>query len=174
MVLRRLPPGAFSFLPPRLDRPAMQDVIGDHLEADIPLFRLCRLVGTIPHIGTLHIQIQPPLALPGPRIVNAVRGFLLRHGARFQSTFPKADEVHDRAGFVNHPEGEWFFTEEGLKEAAPGHDAVTIARALRDAGHLFTDKENRLTIKVRIHGQRPRLFAVNSSILEGQEQIGAK
>jgi hypothetical protein len=58
----------------------------------------------------------------------------------------------------------------GLQEAAPGNDLVTIARALKAAGHLRTDKEERLTARVSVEGNRPRLYVVTRSLMTDEDR----
>jgi len=110
------------------------------------------------------------------RIVAGVRAFILRHAARFQRTVRDAEEermepVRDRAGFLDKANNRWCFTREALVEAAPGNDAVTIARALREAKLLFTnDKKLMANIGTEVAG-RVRLYAVLGSILEGGDKV---
>lgn len=104
------------------------------------------------------------------RIVAAVRGFIFRHGARFQDVDSSARPVLDRAGWVDHTRGEWMMLPEGLREAAPGHDLVTIARALKGGGFLRTDKDERLTCRVSVDGNRPRLYVIKRALLQEEAQ----
>lgn len=119
------------------------------------------------------------------RIVGSVKDFIFRHAARFQpinepDPEPRVDQygneytpklrpeapVKDRVGFVCRATDRWLFTDEGLTEAAPGHDRTTIARALKTSGLLDTS-EGKLQTKVTIGTSRPRMYAVKSSILNG-------
>jgi hypothetical protein len=110
------------------------------------------------------------------RIVASVRAFLHRHAARFQgATEARAlndDQpipsraVIDRCGWVKDDRSEWWILPHGLTEAAPGNDAVTIARALKAGGYLRTDKDGRLMCRVTVERARPRVYAVLASILD--------
>ncbi len=103
------------------------------------------------------------------RIVDSVRSFILRHESRFQSVSMEF-AVPNRVGYVNHNDGLWMFTAEGLKEAAPGNDVVTIARAVRRAGHLHSDSDTHLAYRAYLgDGSRPRLYAVRKAIVDGEE-----
>jgi uncharacterized protein (DUF927 family) len=104
------------------------------------------------------------------RIVASVRAFIHRHAARFQSMNDTGRIVPDRVGFVDYTEGEWMLFPAGLQEAAPGNDLVTIARALKAAGHLRTDKEERLTARVSVEGNRPRLYVVTRSLMTDEDR----
>jgi len=112
----------------------------------------------------------------GDRILEAVRGFILRHGARFQDV-SSGVEVRDRAGFRDVTGGRWMFSKDALIEAAPGHDVVTIARAIRDAGHLFTNDAN-LNPKLVTPAGRIRVYCVLDGLLsddptsQDQKQLG--
>jgi len=97
------------------------------------------------------------------RITEAVRAFILKHGARFQSVTSEL-EVRDRAGFVDHTAGRWMFTKESLLEAAPGHDVVTIARAIQAAGYLYTNDKN-LNAKMQTPAGRVRVYCVMGGLL---------
>jgi hypothetical protein len=116
------------------------------------------------------------------RIISNVRGFILRHAARFQpvrtdehdaghggwsQTPREKDPVRDRVGWVNHADGLWMFTDAGLIEAAPGNDKTTVACALRQAGFLFTNEAGKLKARVTTgeEAARPWLYAVKSTIL---------
>jgi hypothetical protein len=105
------------------------------------------------------------------RILESVRAFILRHGARFQDVKLEGD-VRDRAGFVDHALGRWMFTKEALREAAPGHDPTTIAKALQKAGHLFTNDVH-LCPKVLTPTGRLRLYCVKDSLLLDDESSEA-
>jgi uncharacterized protein (DUF927 family) len=106
------------------------------------------------------------------RIVATVRAFIHRHAARFQSVNETGRIVPDRVGFVDYAEGEWMLFPAGLREAAPGNDLVTIARALKAAGHLRTDKEERLTARVSVEGNRPRLYVVTRGLMNEDDRTG--
>ena len=99
------------------------------------------------------------------RLIDAVRAFILKHGGRFQSVNGSSFDVPNRAGFHDTQAGRWLFTKEALQEAAPGNDVVTIARALKDAGHLFTSDTN-LNSKVQTPAGRVRLYSVKDSIFD--------
>ncbi len=101
------------------------------------------------------------------RITEAVRAFILKHGARFQTNNDSQD-VPNRAGFVDVTAGRWMFTKEALQEAAPGHDVVTIARAIQAAGYLFTNTE-KLTAVMQTPLGRGRWYTVKDSILSDDE-----
>lgn len=101
------------------------------------------------------------------RILESVRAFILRHGARFQDVKLEGD-VRDRAGFVDHAQGRWMFTPESLREAAPGHDVRVIARTLKEAGYLFTN-DSKLCPKVPTPAGRLRLYCVKASLLSDDE-----
>ncbi len=101
------------------------------------------------------------------RILESVRAFILRHGARFQDVKGEGD-VRDRAGFVDHTLGRWMFTPESLREAAPGHDVRVIARTLKEAGHLFTN-DAKLCPKVLTPAGRLRLYCIKDSLLSEDE-----
>lgn len=121
------------------------------------------------------------------RILAAVRTFIHRHAARFQvladDSEPLSDDdrvditrqagrvVPDRVGWFNAKEREHWLLPHGLIEAAPGHDATTIARALNASGCLHTDKDGRLTRRVSVEGSRPRVYAITSVLLV-EESIG--
>ena len=105
------------------------------------------------------------------RIVTSVRSFILRHESRFQSV-ASDDVVNNRVGFVDRTRGHWMLTTDGLVEAAPGNDLITIARAIKRAGYLYTDSVKDLTCKVSINGgSRPRLYVVKKDIIE-DEKVG--
>lgn len=106
------------------------------------------------------------------RIVASVRAFIHRHAARFQSVNETGRIVPDRVGFVDCAAGEWMLFAAGLQEAAPGNDLVTIARALKTAGHLRTDKEDRLTARVSVEGNRPRLYVVTRGLMNEEDRTG--
>jgi uncharacterized protein (DUF927 family) len=106
------------------------------------------------------------------RIVASVRAFIHRHAARFQSVNDTGRIVPDRVGFVDYAAGEWMLFPAGMQEAAPGNDLVTIARALKAAGHLRTDKEERLTARVSVEGTRPRLYVVTRSLMSDEDPAG--
>jgi hypothetical protein len=65
------------------------------------------------------------------------------------------------------------FTKEALQEAAPGHDVVTIARAIQSAGFLYTNDKN-LNAKMQTPAGRVRVYCVMAGILSddstGQDQ----
>ena len=107
------------------------------------------------------------------RIVEAVRSFILRHEARFQTV--SADfAVQNRVGYLDRKDGLWMLTSTGLREAAPGNDVTTIARAIRRAGFLHTTDDH-LAHKARLpDGSRPRLYAVKTTIIDGvdAEKVG--
>jgi len=103
----------------------------------------------------------------GERIMEAVRAFILRHGARFQDVASEI-EVRDRAGFRDVTGGRWMFSKDALIEAAPGHDVKTIAQAIRDAGHLFTN-DKKLMAQVSTPLGRGRWYTVKDSILSDEE-----
>ncbi|MEW5822748.1 MAG: DUF927 domain-containing protein [Pseudomonadota bacterium] len=100
------------------------------------------------------------------RILDSVRSFILRHGARFQTT--GEDEVRDRAGFRDVTGGRWAFTKEALVEAAPGHDLKTIAQTLREAGHLFTNDAHLCAKFMTPAGMRVRLYCVTDGLLSDE------
>ena len=116
-----------------------------------------------------------------------MRTFIHRHAARFQvladDSEPLSDDdrvditrqagrvVPDRVGWFNAKEREHWLLPHGLIEAAPGHDATTIARALNASGCLHTDKDGRLTRRVSVEGSRPRVYAITSVLLV-EESIG--
>ncbi|MBD3814270.1 MAG: DUF927 domain-containing protein, partial [Betaproteobacteria bacterium] len=97
------------------------------------------------------------------RITEAVAAFILKHGARFQPTTSE-QEVRDRAGFVDHANGRWLFTKAALQEAAPGHDATTIARAIQQAGYLYTN-DTKLCPKMATPAGRVRVYCVMDGVL---------
>jgi uncharacterized protein (DUF927 family) len=120
------------------------------------------------------------------RIVASVRAFILRHESRFQRinepepetktdrwgneyqpTARDPEPVRDRVGYVDRKAGKWMFTDAGLVEAAPGNDKTTIARTLKRAGYLHTS-EGKLQERVSIGAERPRMYSVKSSILDGE------
>ncbi|MBK5966464.1 hypothetical protein CCR95_20895 [Thiocystis minor] len=121
------------------------------------------------------------------RIVSSVRAFILKHESRFQrinepepetrtgrygNEYPAptraSEPVRDRAGYVDHAKGHWYFTDAGLVEAAPGNDKTTIARTLKKAGYLSTS-EGKLQERVTIGADRPRMYSVKTSILDGEK-----
>ncbi|MEW6765376.1 MAG: DUF927 domain-containing protein [Pseudomonadota bacterium] len=103
----------------------------------------------------------------GERTLEAVRAFILRHGARFQDAASEI-EVRDRAGFRDVTGGRWMFSKEALIEAAPGHDVKSIAQAIRGAGHLFTN-DRKLMAQVSTPLGRGRWYTVKDSILFDEE-----
>ena len=125
------------------------------------------------------------------RIIASVRDFILRHEARFQPINepdlpPRVDQwgneytptrrepepVRDRVGFVDRGADRWMFTDAGLSEAAPGHDLATIAKALRGAGHLFTNDTPHLRARCTVPGfgsGRPRLYVVHGNIVTAEK-----
>ena len=107
------------------------------------------------------------------RILEAVRAFILKHGGRFQSVNGGGYDVPNRAGFHDAQAGRWMFTKEALQEAAQGHDVKTIAGALRQAGHLFTNDA-----KPQAYAQTPlgrgRWYVVKDSIFDETPQPAPK
>ena len=99
------------------------------------------------------------------RILEAVRAFILKHGGRFQSVNGGGYDVPNRAGFRDASNGRWMFSPAALIEAAPGNDVVTIARAIQQAGHLFTSDTN-LNAKVQTPLGRGRWYVVKDSIFD--------
>jgi hypothetical protein len=97
------------------------------------------------------------------RIIEAVRGFIIKHGVRFQNS---GIDVPNRAGFVDPEKGYWQFTKEALIEAAPGNDVSTIARAIQAAGYLHTNDKN-LNVKVQTPAGRMRMYCVLDGLLSG-------
>lgn len=98
------------------------------------------------------------------RITEAVRAFILKHGARFQTNNDSQQDVPNRAGFVDVTAGRWMFTKEALQEAAPGHDVSTIAKAIQKAGFLFTNDRN-LNAKLATPAGRVRVYCVLHGLL---------
>jgi len=101
------------------------------------------------------------------RIIEAVRAFILKHGARFQPLLGDGHEVQNRAGFRDHGNDRWLFTREALQEAAQGHDVKTITTALKNGGHLFTN-ENRTDTKVSTPAGRMRMYCVKGGLFDDE------
>lgn len=103
----------------------------------------------------------------GERILEAVRAFIIKNGARFQDVTSSIKPA-PLYGYRDASLGRWMMTKEALLEAAPGHDVVTIARAIKEAGHLFTN-DSKLTVKCTVpDGSRPRLYVVKDSIFDDE------
>lgn len=103
----------------------------------------------------------------GERILEAVRAFIIKNGARFQDVTSSIKPA-PLYGYRDASLGRWMITKEALLEAAPGHDVVTIARAIKEAGHLFTN-DSKLTVKCTVpDGSRPRLYVVKDSIFDDE------
>lgn len=130
------------------------------------------------------------------RIIARIQAFIFTHESRFQrindstiETDPKPEHgpfsyhnpaprpfvVADRAGWHDIASDLWYFTDSALKEAAPGNDTATIARAIQEHGHLHTDDSSRLKarLSVLIDGKRPRAYAVKGTIIEA-EKVGQR
>ncbi|MDD3609824.1 MAG: DUF927 domain-containing protein [Halothiobacillaceae bacterium] len=103
----------------------------------------------------------------GERILEAVRAFIIKNGARFQDVTSSIKPA-PLYGYRDASLGRWMITKEALLEAAPGHDIVTIARAIKEAWHLFTN-DSKLTVKCTVpDGSRPRLYVVKDSIFDDE------
>ncbi|MEF3194002.1 MAG: DUF927 domain-containing protein [Halothiobacillaceae bacterium] len=103
------------------------------------------------------------------RIVDSVRMFLMRNSARFQVADFKVFDIPHRAGFRSDKRELYLFTRDALMEAAPGYDARVIARALKDAGFLFTNDSKLMAVMSTPLG-RGRWYAVKFGIMEDQEK----
>ena len=65
-----------------------------------------------------------------------------------------------------HGERLFLFTNAAWKQVLSGHDTKQAARAVRAAGLLQCDGDDRLKKKVRVRGQHQNFYAVSDRILE--------
>lgn len=109
----------------------------------------------------------------------AVRDALEAHQTKFGAVRAEEEWAEtDRAGEARSletwgfrwtaPDGERFFlfNDAGWKAALAGHDPVRAAKALKEAGLLRCDGEDRLKKKVRVRGRNQPFYAVSERLLE--------
>lgn len=106
------------------------------------------------------------------RGIRAIREFILRHReARFRDVIDRDSNgaiVRDLAGYVDRHGGEtlYEFTTGGFKEACFGYNQRDALRELYRRGLLWTNETDRHMAKVTVDGERLRVYAVKSAILE--------
>ncbi|MFG6137973.1 DUF927 domain-containing protein [Halomonas sp. B23F22_10] len=110
------------------------------------------------------------------QILANVSDFIGRHGdARFGSVSPEpshhAHAVHNRAGWWREDaQGRvYLFTTSGLTEALGSFDLKRGLDALEVAGWIVEREANARSVRVRVNGGRPRLFAIRPADSEEGE-----
>lgn len=99
-------------------------------------------------------------------ILEGIVEFIEVHGdGRFSdinANPEQATPIRNRAGYwENRAEGRiWYFNSNALKEAGSGYDIKEISRTLADAGWLAETDGSKNSVRKRIGGQRPYLYAV--------------
>ena len=109
------------------------------------------------------------------QILANVSDFIGRHGdSRFGSVNADPDHpghaVHNRAGWWREDsQGRaYLFTTGGLTEALGGFDLKRGLDALEAAGWIVEREANARSVRVRVNGGRPRLFAIRPT--DGEEE----
>ncbi|TDR50211.1 uncharacterized protein (DUF927 family) [Halomonas ventosae] len=96
------------------------------------------------------------------KILANVRGFLEKHGDSRFSYIEATHPVNNRTGWWRDDVNGrvYFFNREGLKEALGGFDTRRGLDALDAAGWIVERDGSARSTKLRIRGQRPRLYAI--------------
>ncbi len=108
------------------------------------------------------------------QILANVSGFIERHGdARFSSVDANPANtpmVRDRAGWWRDDASGrvYLFNSEGLTEALGGFDLKRGTQALEEAGWIAERDAEARSVRVRINGRRPRVYAIRP--VEGEER----
>lgn len=102
------------------------------------------------------------------RILTAIRDFIDRHAARFQSTAVGSVPVPNRAGFFECDGGSalYLFTKGGLEEATAGFEPRQVQKVLSEAGAIVRGEDGTLTRKKSVNGERGRFYFINPEKLQ--------
>lgn len=103
------------------------------------------------------------------RGVEAIRAFILRHGARFQAK-SGGSEVRERVGYYDETNRLYLFTDDGFKEACGNHDRKAVAKELDRRRFLYKNDPSRHRSLHSVGGKRPRFYAVREQILNDDSQ----
>ncbi|WP_207132129.1 DUF927 domain-containing protein [Halorhodospira neutriphila] len=103
------------------------------------------------------------------RGVEAIRAFILRHGARFQHKNASQD-VRERVGYYDEGNALYLFTDEGFREACGGHDHKAVAKELDRRGLLHKNDASRHKSKHSIGTKRSSFYAIREAVLDDEPE----
>lgn len=127
----------------------------------------------------------------GERAIQALREFLLVHrdtrfkkygfrdqmkseGGEVVMTQVAFEKVYrDLAGFVDEKTKRYYIYPQALQEAT-GLEPKEAARELEKRGLLVRERHNKLTYRITVDGERPMVYAVNTSIISDENSSAEK
>jgi len=111
----------------------------------------------------------------GLRGIEAIREFIRCNPGRIRDAVISdnrelAKWSRDLAGYYDSGNQFYLFTKKGFAEATGGMPMDAVLNELERLGLLYTNESGRKTSKHTVDGQRPRLYAINESIMNEWEK----